>query len=78
MTEKQFIKKVKESLKENRCYIEKESLRLFRSGGVDIQRYENNFMLPKIVLTVAYKNLSFQYLPLNKDGEKEVKNLEHF
>ena len=58
--------------------ITKESMRLFNSGAIDTNQYENDYLLPRIILTVAIENQIKQYFPLCIEGKKEVKNLRHF
>lgn len=78
MKQTQFKKKLKELTKEIRKKVEKESLRLFNSGGVDVTKYEDNYLLPKIILSVALKNEAWQCAPLDAYNRREAKNLENF
>jgi hypothetical protein len=78
MTEKEFIKRVKEMQKTIKVYIEKESLRLFNCGGVDVSKYSDGFLLPKIILSVTLKNISTQYRPFAKQQLEDMRNLKHF
>lgn len=58
--------------------IEKECDKLYACGGVDPESYEDNYLLPKIILTVAIENQVHQYMPLNEADKKVVRNLRHF
>lgn len=58
--------------------IRKECNRLYDSGAVDTGSYENNYALPKIILSVAIENQIRQYLPLDSKWKKEARNLRHF
>jgi hypothetical protein len=78
MTKTQFKKKIASMKQEINQYIDKETLRLFDSGAIDTTIYEDDYTLPKIVISTALKNLSFQYFPLTSAGKKEALNLEHF
>ena len=78
MTKTQFKKKIASMKRDISKCINEETVRLFESGAVDTAAYEDDFMLPKIVMTVALKNLSFQYLPLTPEGKRESLNLERF
>ena len=78
MTKTQFKKKIASMKKDVSKYIDEETLRLFNSGAINKNSYEDNYALPKIILTVALKNLSFQYLPLTPEGKRESLNLERF
>ena len=78
MTEIQFKKKIKEMTKETAKKVEEESLKLFKCGGIDTKRYENNYLLPKICLYVALQNTAWQYKPLQADHLRKAKNLLKF
>lgn len=52
--------------------------RLWRSGGVDTTRFENDYRLPKVILTVALETLAYKYMPMSELDKKDIKNLRHF
>ena len=58
--------------------IRKDCNRLWETGAIATEQYENNYLLPKIILTVAIENQIRQYYPLSNEGKKEVRNLRHF
>lgn len=76
MTKTQFRKKIASMKQDINSYIDRETLRLFESGGVDPDSFENSYALPKIILFVTLQNLGKQYRPLTYD--KELKNLQYF
>ena len=78
MTKDDFIIRVKDLLAENKDYLLKECNRLFESGGIDPEEFKDDYLLPKIILTVAFKNLSWQYRPLSPIGKEQARNLEKF
>ncbi len=81
MTEKQFMSLVKSMKKDMNEFIERECRRLFNSGAIDPQDYDaatTQYILPKIILTVALQNAAWQYAPLNPRNKAAVKNLKHF
>lgn len=78
MTKIQAIKKYKMMKKDLHKGIDKEIERLLNSGGIDHKKFENNFRLPKILLSVALQNQVHQYSPLTKEDQKEQKNLSYF
>lgn len=79
MDKKCFQDKIKSMEQDTINFIRKESDRLFDCGAIDTESYEDNFILPKIVLTVALENLTKQIaLPDNKEYKKEIKNLRYF
>lgn len=57
--------------------IEKETIRLAESGGIDLES-EDNFAIVKTCLYVALKNQVVRYEPLTEDYRKIANNLEHF
>jgi len=61
-------------------FIKKEVERLLSVGAVDLDDYENNYKLPKVILITALRNCASQYLPPkdNKPLHKEIKNLSHY
>ena len=80
MTHNQAMKKIRSMMPAVRKGLLKECERLLRSGGIDLSEYGDGFHAPKIVLTVALKNETHQWSPLDWDtsSKKTVKNLEHF
>jgi len=78
MTKAQFNEKLHVMKKEMNQEIEKECLRLLNSGAVDIGSYDDDYLLPKLILCAALQNSSKQYLPFAKEHIKKVKNLLNF
>lgn len=78
MEKEQFRAKVKEMAVDVQNSIIYDSLRLFNSGGIDSLSYEDNYLLPKIILSVVLHNLSAQYAPINPKGKRDAANLKHF
>jgi hypothetical protein len=78
MTRKQFIKKIKSMKRDCISSIEKECIRLFDSGAVDTEKYENDYALPKIIYATALKNIADQYQPFSSEYREEMENLSHF
>lgn len=78
MTKTQFKKRVASMKKDINRYLDKETIRLFDCGGIDKNIYEDNYLLPKIILTVALQNLSPQYHPHSVSDKGAVKNLKQF
>lgn len=78
MIYQEFEEKFDAMLPELMQKIREKAKKLFYSGGVDTDSYEDNFLLPKIILTAVLKHQAFQYEPHTKEDKKVVKNLEHF
>lgn len=73
-----FIDKINSMMPDLIEGIRNDAVRLFESGAIDTEKYTNDYLLPKIILTVAIENQIVQYYPLSSEGKKEVKNLKHF
>lgn len=58
--------------------IKKELRKVMRSGCLDIQSAEDNFRLPKIVMSAILKHEAEEYEPQDASGKKEVKNVYLF
>ena len=61
-------------------YLTDETNRLLRSGAIDFENREDNYRLPKVVLTMALENCAAQYRPRSwqTDEKKLLANLRHF
>ena len=57
--------------------IRRECDRLYECGGIDPPSYENNYILPKIIFTVALETQARQYSPPD-NYQKNILNLRHF
>lgn len=51
---------------------------LFNSGALDLEKYDDDYELPKIILCAMLKEMSYQYAPNSDAGRKEVKNIGLF
>ena len=79
MTEEQFKEKITEMANNSKSYLETEAIRLFHSGAVDARDYEDDYLLPKLILSVALENEAREYRPFSvRDHRKELANLKHF
>ncbi len=58
--------------------IRKECDRLYDCGGIDTSSYDNDYRLPKTILSVAIENQVRQYMPLENIGKRAMANLRHF
>jgi len=78
MNKTQFTVKVEELISNLQKPLLDEALRLYESGGVDTQKYGDDFELPKICLTVALSNMSQEILAPTVQAIREARNLESF
>lgn len=77
-TEEQLMAKIDSMIPELINSIREKAKELYHSGGIDPEKYEDNFLLPKIILTATLKDQVWQYMPFSPEAKKIVKNLEHF
>ena len=83
MTKTQFKKKIASMKKDINKFIDAETLRLFKSGAIDIEAFEDDFLLPRIILSVALGNLTTGHMEMvgrfaGKETKKEIENLSRF
>ena len=78
MTYEQFMKKTVEMSKSLEGKIQEECSRLAKCGGVDLEAHPDDYILPRIIITVALENLSGTYLPDKPKYKRAVRNLRHF
>ena len=78
MTEEQFKVKIEEMANNSKPYLEKEALRLFHSGVVNVEGFEDDYVLPKLILSVALENAVWQYRPFPQKHYKELAKLRLF
>lgn len=78
MTRSQLRKKFRELKKENNKCLDILLERAIKSGALNVQCSEDNYMLPKIIMHACCKELSFQWRPLTDAGRREAKNLALF
>ncbi len=78
MTEAQLRWKFGELMKENDLFFESKLEKAILSGAFDLDDYEDNFVLPKIVMTAICKDLYLSWSPMDKGHKEEVENLRNF
>lgn len=78
MNKAQFTIKVETFINQLQKPLLDETLRLFESGGVDTQKYGDDFELPKVCLWVALENVRCQVQPVGIQGMREARNLGKF
>jgi hypothetical protein len=80
MTKQQFQAKFQDLIDSDdfTTFINKRAKELLNSGAVDLDTFDDDYQLPKIVLCAVLKDLTWQYMPLTQESKKLVKNLERF
>ena len=78
MTQAQALKKIRSMKRDVMKAIDAESIRLIRSGRIDLASYANDYEAPKVVLVVALENLALEYAPPYQGRtHRDIKNLRH-
>ena len=77
-TKRQIMDKFHELMSRSNEEALSECNRLLASGAIDLERYEDNYVLPKILATAILRKVSYSWEPLSKEGKQTVKNLVNF
>ena len=77
MTKKQVRSKTSELIRNCSASMRKNIEKVLESGAVNIGSYEDNYLLPKIILVALLKEEIFQYEPHSEKRkiEKEINNI---
>jgi len=78
MDKDQFNQKLETLCEELFFQVSAEANRLFQSGAVDVDSFQDDMRLPKIILCAALHNEAEQYRPRDKKLLKELRNLTRF
>lgn len=80
MDKLQIENKLDTLLEQTKQNLKDEAMLLLNSGGVDTAQYSDNYLLPKILLTVALENEVDKVSPPKsmKQEWKDIRNLRHF
>lgn len=73
-----LLLKVRELNKSFSEELENELDKILEAGCLDLTKYENDFILPKIIFSAILKNESFQFAPMSKEYQQEIKNVSKF
>ena len=79
MTKKQLRKMFNGLIRENNEMMKAKLEKLLKSGAVDLPSWENNYVLPKLIMCAMSKEMYHQWKPLSdpKRWEREIKNFYH-
>ena len=77
MTKEQVQQKTRELITESANHMCKNIDRILSSGSIDIEGYEDNYLLPKMMLCALLKEEIHQYKPLSRDRQmdKDIDNM---
>jgi hypothetical protein len=77
-TKEQCLEKVKEMAAQVRDHLIMRTEQLFKSGAINPPDFEDDYQLPKILLTAALEWEADQWRPFDKKMRAKVKNLSYF
>jgi hypothetical protein len=78
ITREQFLEKVGELLPDLNTFIMEKAEKALKSGALDLEKYEDNYLLPKIFMYAMGKEIKDQYKPYNKKDVTVGNNLSYF
>lgn len=78
MTKTQFEKKFNELLRNANKEAKKKSIQLFKSGAINTSKYEDDFMLPRIIFSAVADHIKYQFSSLSGEAKREIVNLKYF
>lgn len=73
MTETQIKQKVQEMY--DKISIQWYVNKIIQSKGINIDKWENNYRLPKIILAAALKQMAFQHEPMDVNDKNKVSDI---
>jgi len=75
MTKEQFIAKYDQLVQEEVAkYLTEKAKTLAASGAIDWEKYEDNYLLPKMALSAALKSLSEEFVPFTREYRDDLAN----
>lgn len=77
MTEQEFLDKVNKILPDINELIIKKAKHIIKSGAIDLESYEDSYLLPKIFMSAMGTEIRFQYKPHATKDIKLRNNLEN-
>jgi hypothetical protein len=77
-TKESVLQKVDEQLPELTKWILDKVKYYLNSGAIDIESYEDNYLLPKILLSAIGNDMARQYMPYGDKDKRTVRDLGYF
>ena len=78
MTEEQVLEKIESMLPEVMELIKRKTEKALSSGAINLDDFEDNYLLPKMILSAIGKEIEFSYRPPQSKHQKYVNNLWKF
>ena len=75
MTKKQLQKRTRELIRESAANMRKNIEKAINSGAIDLDAYDDNYELPRIVLGALLRYEEWNYKMHTEEGRKEANNL---
>lgn len=78
MTYQEFWSKYNELKAQIDDHLRDEAKRILSSGSIDREAYDDDYQLPKIILTAALLHEADSWSPITRAGKRAVKNIGNF
>lgn len=78
MTEEQYYAKSEEIKQDAIRIIDERIKKALSSGAIDLSKWEDNYCLPKIVMSAIGREIETQFSPFQKSYVKEVNSIYKF
>lgn len=78
MTKEQIRQKIDELLTTNTVEIRKRIEKVLASSCLSLECWEDDYRLPKILMSAVCEEMAFQWYPLNDQDKEELQNIRHF
>ncbi len=75
-TKKQILAMCEELAESVKTEVVHSCIRYLQSGVINLEYFEDNYRLPKIMVTAAIKNAESLFRPLSKENKELAKELE--
>lgn len=76
MEHKSVLTKIEEMLENDKADALSRAEKALTSGALDLDSYEDNYLLPKIILSAIYSELAYQRRPHSKCDQETIDNLK--
>lgn len=76
-TKEQVKEKIAQLIESDIDYVQKKIDKILNSGCLDLDNEDNNFVIPKCIISAIYSNLAYQY-DQKPVWKKQIKNIKMF
>ena len=78
MTKNQARKKTRELIRKASSLMREKLEKALVCGALDLDSYEDDYILPRIIVCALLEDAKYRFRPLHKDFKKEIDNLNRF